>query len=337
MKIWCVRPILAWYPTYGPNIWRCQQDQLNVRGDLLGTGKPGRSGNFGARSTERTTATSRMSLLLPTAHRSGQSNRWGQMRPVTPWPDYLLTVSPWIDVYNAVTGRYYRFSCRDIQGFYPPNGCELSTDQTEGFQQLLLNVDDNTCDSVTPSTETEGATDFLQPMIHCSRSHVCYLRDVTEAVDCSFLDKRLELYSRTFGGPSILQQGRVWHIFFRADVAVSFRADEEVFSVQTRKVFAQTRKVSVQTWKVFAQTRKVSVQTRKVFGQTESIRAHVEGIRAHVEGIRADVEGILAHVKGIRADVEGNRADTQGSTYGPPYLTPTRGQPTISKSHRLAL
>ncbi|KAI8499291.1 Cholesterol 7-alpha-monooxygenase [Branchiostoma belcheri] len=37
--------------------------------------------------------------------------------------------------------------------------------------------------------ETEGATDFLQPMTHCSRSHVCYLRDVTEAVDCSFLDK----------------------------------------------------------------------------------------------------------------------------------------------------
>ncbi|KAI8506129.1 hypothetical protein Bbelb_164820 [Branchiostoma belcheri] len=28
--------------------------------------------------------------------------------------------------------------------------------------------------------ETGGATDFLQPMIHCSRSHVCYLRDVTE-------------------------------------------------------------------------------------------------------------------------------------------------------------
>ncbi|KAI8520993.1 hypothetical protein Bbelb_007470 [Branchiostoma belcheri] len=37
--------------------------------------------------------------------------------------------------------------------------------------------------------ETGDVTDFLQPMIHCSRSHVCYLRDVTEAVDCSFLDK----------------------------------------------------------------------------------------------------------------------------------------------------
>ncbi|KAI8502870.1 Fanconi anemia group J protein [Branchiostoma belcheri] len=37
--------------------------------------------------------------------------------------------------------------------------------------------------------ETGGATDFLQPMIHCSRSHVCYLRDITEAVDCLFLDK----------------------------------------------------------------------------------------------------------------------------------------------------
>ncbi|XP_078679398.1 uncharacterized protein LOC144915043 [Branchiostoma floridae x Branchiostoma belcheri] len=41
----------------------------------------------------------------------------------------------WIDVYKAVTGRYYRFSCRDIRG------CALSTDKTEGFQQLLLNVD----------------------------------------------------------------------------------------------------------------------------------------------------------------------------------------------------
>ncbi|KAI8515722.1 hypothetical protein Bbelb_065350 [Branchiostoma belcheri] len=35
----------------------------------------------------------------------------------------------------------------------------------------------------------------LQPSLnrdggrHCSRSHVCYLRDFTEAVDCSFLDK----------------------------------------------------------------------------------------------------------------------------------------------------
>ncbi|KAI8494080.1 hypothetical protein Bbelb_284270 [Branchiostoma belcheri] len=37
--------------------------------------------------------------------------------------------------------------------------------------------------------KTGGATDFLQPMIHCSLSHVCYLRDVTEAVDFSFLDK----------------------------------------------------------------------------------------------------------------------------------------------------
>ncbi|KAI8502408.1 hypothetical protein Bbelb_199960 [Branchiostoma belcheri] len=37
--------------------------------------------------------------------------------------------------------------------------------------------------------ETGGATVFLQPMIHCSQSHVCYLRDVTEAVDGSFLDK----------------------------------------------------------------------------------------------------------------------------------------------------
>ncbi|KAI8497274.1 sodium channel [Branchiostoma belcheri] len=34
-----------------------------------------------------------------------------------------------------------------------------------------------------PSTETGDTTDFLQPMIHCSRSHVCYLRDVTGAVD----------------------------------------------------------------------------------------------------------------------------------------------------------
>ncbi|XP_078679407.1 uncharacterized protein LOC144915049 [Branchiostoma floridae x Branchiostoma belcheri] len=99
---------------------------------------------------ERPTLTSGMSLLLPTTRKSGQSSRGSQMRPGTPWPDYLLTVSPWaafltlqaeIDVYSAATGRYYRFSCRDIQGFYPPNGCELSTDPTEGFPQLLLNVD----------------------------------------------------------------------------------------------------------------------------------------------------------------------------------------------------
>ncbi|XP_035676047.1 uncharacterized protein LOC118415495 [Branchiostoma floridae] len=54
-------------------------------------------------------------------------------------PDWLEL--DWIDVYIAETGKYYRFSCRDIVGFYSPNGCELSTDRTEGFQQLLLHVD----------------------------------------------------------------------------------------------------------------------------------------------------------------------------------------------------
>ncbi|KAI8495818.1 hypothetical protein Bbelb_262340 [Branchiostoma belcheri] len=34
-----------------------------------------------------------------------------------------------------------------------------------------------------PSTETGGAINFLQHMIRCSQSHVCYLRDVTEAVE----------------------------------------------------------------------------------------------------------------------------------------------------------
>ncbi|KAI8516990.1 hypothetical protein Bbelb_055710 [Branchiostoma belcheri] len=38
--------------------------------------------------------------------------------------------------------------------------------------------------ALQPSLNRDGgATDFLQPMTHCSRSHVCYLRDVTEAVD----------------------------------------------------------------------------------------------------------------------------------------------------------
>ncbi|KAI8517194.1 hypothetical protein Bbelb_057750 [Branchiostoma belcheri] len=36
--------------------------------------------------------------------------------------------------------------------------------------------------ALQPSLNRDGgATDFLHPMIHCSRSHVCYLSDVTEA------------------------------------------------------------------------------------------------------------------------------------------------------------
>ncbi|KAI8484084.1 hypothetical protein Bbelb_382020 [Branchiostoma belcheri] len=88
------------------------------------------------------------------------------------------------------------------------------------------------------------------------------------------------------------------------DVAVSFRADEEVFFC----------------------------------ADEEGIRADEEGIRADVEdveGIRAHVEGIRADVEGIRADVEGIRADTQGCTYGPPYLTPTRPALLLLAERRL--
>ncbi|CAH1226389.1 MUC4 [Branchiostoma lanceolatum] len=52
-----------------------------------------------------------------------------------------------IDVYNAYTERFYRFSC-------PTNGCWLSTDPSEGSRQLELDVDDidacrvsNPCDN----------------------------------------------------------------------------------------------------------------------------------------------------------------------------------------------
>ncbi|CAH1226359.1 CD209 [Branchiostoma lanceolatum] len=38
----------------------------------------------------------------------------------------------WIDVYNAYTGRYYRFTC---------NGCQLSTNPSKGSRQLDLDVD----------------------------------------------------------------------------------------------------------------------------------------------------------------------------------------------------
>ncbi|KAI8487846.1 Multivesicular body subunit 12B [Branchiostoma belcheri] len=42
-----------------------------------------------------------------------------------------------VDIYNADTERFYRFSCR-------PDGCELSTDQSEGSDQFLLDVDAGT-------------------------------------------------------------------------------------------------------------------------------------------------------------------------------------------------
>ncbi|XP_066289731.1 uncharacterized protein [Branchiostoma lanceolatum] len=37
----------------------------------------------------------------------------------------------WVDVYNAYTGLHYRFNC-------PSDGCSLSTDASEGSEQLIL-------------------------------------------------------------------------------------------------------------------------------------------------------------------------------------------------------
>ncbi|KAI8512866.1 hypothetical protein Bbelb_095050 [Branchiostoma belcheri] len=74
------------------------------------------------------------------------------------------------------------------------HGSATFCDCPDGFEGMFCEIAIHRFRDVTQVTveevaETGGATDLLQPMTHCSRSHVCYLHDVTEAVDCSFLDK----------------------------------------------------------------------------------------------------------------------------------------------------
>ncbi|KAI8482588.1 hypothetical protein Bbelb_396550 [Branchiostoma belcheri] len=78
------------------------------------------------------------------------------------------------------------------------------------------------------------------------------------------------------------------------------RADEEVFSVQTWKVFAQTWKVFVQTWtEVLVQTWKVFVQTWKVLAQMWKVLAQTWKVLAQTHmpvltGHRVDTETAIA-------------------------------------------
>ncbi|XP_066283099.1 uncharacterized protein [Branchiostoma lanceolatum] len=83
--------------------------------------------------------TAKGTVYLPTLNSTANFGHPTTLRLTALGPDWLEM--DWIDVYNAETGRYYRFSCRDIQGYYSPKGCELSTDGTEGFTQLILHVD----------------------------------------------------------------------------------------------------------------------------------------------------------------------------------------------------
>ncbi|XP_078621303.1 uncharacterized protein LOC144887778 [Branchiostoma floridae x Branchiostoma japonicum] len=70
----------------------------------------------------------------------------------------------WINVYNGYTGRYYRFAC-------PSNGCWMSTDSSEGDEQLYL-------DTVMP-TPTLASTHTARPCTlgyrQCAHGNACIL------------------------------------------------------------------------------------------------------------------------------------------------------------------
>ncbi|XP_066271717.1 mucin-22-like [Branchiostoma lanceolatum] len=61
----------------------------------------------------------------------------------------------WIDVFNAYTGRFYRFHC-------PSGGCDLSTDTSEGSQQISLDFKETHVLTIrTNETENSGSPDSV--------------------------------------------------------------------------------------------------------------------------------------------------------------------------------
>ncbi|XP_078683131.1 uncharacterized protein LOC144917204 isoform X5 [Branchiostoma floridae x Branchiostoma belcheri] len=59
-----------------------------------------------------------------------------RLRLTTSGADWLKL--DWVDVYNVYTGLHHRFSC-------PSEGCQLSTDPSEGSRQVVLDIDGKAC------------------------------------------------------------------------------------------------------------------------------------------------------------------------------------------------
>ncbi|XP_078683129.1 uncharacterized protein LOC144917204 isoform X3 [Branchiostoma floridae x Branchiostoma belcheri] len=59
-----------------------------------------------------------------------------RLRLTTSGADWLKL--DWVDVYNVYTGLHHRFSC-------PSEGCQLSTDPSEGSRQVVLDIDGSAC------------------------------------------------------------------------------------------------------------------------------------------------------------------------------------------------
>ncbi|KAI8495795.1 hypothetical protein Bbelb_262110 [Branchiostoma belcheri] len=100
---------------------------------------------------------------------------------------------PYPRKFQAVPGN----SCR-----YLDTTCELLRTGAEplGTAKKYRSLSRNEESTASVTSKTGGATDVLQPMIHCSRSHVCYLYDVTEVDDCSFFDKDWSCRVENVGG-----------------------------------------------------------------------------------------------------------------------------------------
>ncbi|XP_035682606.1 uncharacterized protein LOC118420009 [Branchiostoma floridae] len=86
----------------------------------------------------------------------------------------------WIDVYSGYTGLYYRFSC-------PSNGCQLSTDSSEGSEQLNLYVgfvDENEC-QLDPSARQDCGWGGITPA-ECQERGCCFDSSFQDAPWCFY-------------------------------------------------------------------------------------------------------------------------------------------------------
>ncbi|XP_078603366.1 uncharacterized protein LOC144877331 [Branchiostoma floridae x Branchiostoma japonicum] len=104
----------------------------------------------------------------------------------------------WIDVYSGYTGLYYRFSC-------PSNGCQLSTDSSEGSEQLNLYVgfvDENEC-QLDPSARQDCGWGGITPA-ECQERGCCF--------DSSFQDAPWCFYSTAF--PGYTERNGTWYKVF---------------------------------------------------------------------------------------------------------------------------